>query len=53
MSFTGACVVDNLANLIKNFAISITFDHEIVWLLVFVEKENEFSALTSKIFQDE
>ena len=36
-----------------NFAISITFDHEIVWLLVFAEKENEFSALTSEIFQVE
>ena len=30
MSFSGACVVANLANQISNFAISITFDHEIV-----------------------
>ena len=37
----------------KIFSISITFNHEIVGLLVFVEKENEFSALTSKIFQGE
>ena len=38
---------------LSNIAISITFDHEIVLLLVFAEKENEFSALTSKIFQGE
>ena len=37
----------------SNFANSITFDYEIVRLLVFAEKDNEFSAPTSKIFQDE
>ena len=45
--------MDNLANQISNFAISITSDHEIVCLLVFAKKENEFSVLTSKIFQGE
>ena len=31
----------------------MTFDHEIAWLPVFVEKENKFSALTSNTFQGE
>ena len=34
-----------------DFEFSITFDHEIAWLLVFEEKANEFFVLTSKIFQ--
>ena len=36
-----------------DFEFSITFDHEIALLMVFEEKENEFSVLTSKIFQGE
>ena len=53
MSLSGACVVGNLGNSISNFAISITFDYEILLLLVSGEKENEFSELTSKIFHVE